>query len=208
MTGRPTTTRIVRGLLRRLAWPSHNLLVVATRYETGAMTPAVPEGHRLVRIAAGAAANARHMAADAMRAVGEPDGLVASRLAHGDEFFGWAAGARIVCFGWVMTRDRAVGPFRLTNAPGRVFLYNFHTLPEHRGQGLCVALHEAIRSAFSRETASEFVADVNVHNIASRRCLEKSGFVPVARVSFLTLLRRWRCPLRRTRLEPHGVSLF
>jgi GNAT superfamily N-acetyltransferase len=207
MKGPHGTTRIVRGLLGRLVWPSHNLLVWASRYETGAATPAAPRGLRLVRVAAGAE-GAHRVAADAMRAAGEPDGLVAPRLAHGDEFFGWAAGARIVCFGWVTTRDRAVGPFRLTNAPGRVFLYNFHTLPEHRGRGLGVALHDAIRWVLGNETASEFVADVNVRNAPSRRCLEKSGFVPVGRVSFLTLLKRWRCPLRRTSLERHGVSLF
>lgn len=160
-----------------------------------------------MRVGAGAE-GAHQVAEGAMRAAGEPDGLVAPRLAHGDELFGWAEGARIVCFGWVMTRDRAVGPFRLTSAPGRIFLYNFHTLPEHRGRGLGAALHGAIRRVLGNETASEFVSDVNVRNTASRRCLEKSGFVPVARVSFLTLLGRWRYPLRRTRLEHHGVSLF
>jgi GNAT superfamily N-acetyltransferase len=207
MNGRHGVARIVRGLLWRLAWPSHILLVRASWDETAAATPDPPRGLRLVRVAAGAE-GALQVAEGAMRAAGEPDGLVAPRLAHGDEFFGWAEGARIVCFGWVTTRDRAVGPFRLTNAPGRIFLYNFHTLPEHRGRGLGAALHGAIRWILGNETASEFVSDVNVRNTASRRCLEKSGFVPVARVSFLTLLGRWRYPLRRTRLGRHGVSLF
>lgn len=151
---------------------------------------------------------AQHVVVDAMRAAGEPDGLVAPRLAHGDELFGWAAGTRIVSFGWVTARGRAVGPFSLTEAPGRVFLFNFHTLPEYRGRGLYAALLVAMRSVLSNETASEFVIDVDIGNAASRRGIEKAGFVPVARVSFLTLLRRWRYPLRRTPLESRGIALL
>jgi ribosomal protein S18 acetylase RimI-like enzyme len=215
-------TRIVSRILRALAWPSQHLIVWSPRFEgdakgdaqgDGAHTahapyaPYAPEGFHLVRLAANDE-GANRVAAEAMRAAGEPDGLVAPRLAHGDEFFGWADGGRIVCFGWVMTRDRMVGPFRLTSAPGRMFLYNFHTLPGHRGQGLCKALHHEVRRVLGNETAREFVADVNVRNTASRRCFEKSGFVPVARVSLLTLFGRWHFPLRRTRLERLGVSLF
>lgn len=216
-------TRIVSRILRPLAWPSQHLIVWSPRFEGDvrgdgegdgeaegvrtAHAPHAPEGFRLVRLTAGDE-GAHRVAAEAMREAGEPDGLVAPRLAHGDEFFGWADGGRIVCFGWVMTRDRTVGPFRLTSAPGRMFLYNFHTLPGHRGQGLCSALHHEVRRVLSAETAREFVVDVNVRNTASRRCLEKSGFVPVARVSLLTLFGRWHFPLRRTRLERLGVPLF
>lgn len=197
-------TRIVRRLMRPLAWPSQYLIVSSPRCDEALHTP---EGFRLVRLAAGVE-DAHRVAAEAMRAAGEPDGLVAPRLAHGDEFFGWADGGGIVCFGWVMARDRTVGPFRLANAPGRIFFYNFHTLPGHRGLGLCSALQQAVLCILGNETATEFVADVSERNIASRRCLEKCGFVPVARLSFLTLLGRWHFPLRRTRLERGGVSLF
>lgn len=200
-------TRIVRGLQWRLAWPTHIQIVWAPSPEAVAPAPGAPRGLRLVRLTADKT-GAQHVAAAAMRAAGEPDGLVASRLAHGDEFFGWAAGTRIVTFGWVMNRDRTLGPFRLTDAPGRVFLYNFYTLPEHRGRGLCVALHDAVRHILGNETAREFVADFNFRNASSRRCLEKSGFVPTAVVSYLTLLRRWHCLLRCTSLDRYGVSLL
>jgi hypothetical protein len=41
------------------------------------------------------------------------------RLAHGDEFFGWRVGTRIISFGWVTYTDRFVGPVRMMDGPGR-----------------------------------------------------------------------------------------
>lgn len=208
MDGPNGATRIASRLLRPLAWRSRHLILWASPFADGGSDPYTPKGVILVRFAAGDGQDAHRMAAKAMRAAGEPDGLVGPRLAHGDEFFGWVEDGRIVCFGWVMTRDRTLGPFRLADAPGRAFLYNFHTLPGHRGRGLCRALHHEVRRVLGNETAREFVADVNVRNTASRRCLEKSGFVTVARVSLLTLFGRWYFPLRLTRLERLGGSLF
>jgi GNAT superfamily N-acetyltransferase len=208
MTIRHGVTRIVRALQWRLAWPTHLQIVVWSpgRHADGMATPGATGGLRLVRMTEGA--EGTHHIAAAMRAAGEDDGLVAPRLAHGDEFFGWAEGGRIISFGWVMTRDRTLGPYQLSDAPGRVFLYNFHTLAEHRGRGLGVALHDEVRHALGNETAREFVADFNFRNASSRRCLEKSGFLPVARLSYLTLFRRWHRPLRLTCSERDGVSLF
>lgn len=161
-------------------------------------------GYSLARIGPEAPAADQDLAEEAMRMAGEPAGLVPSRLARGDELFGWQWEGRIVSFLWITCHDRAVGPVGLADTPGRVFLYNAHTLKEHRGRGLFAALLLAARSALGREGASEFVGDVDVRNAPSARSLEKAGFVPVARVAFLTLFNRWRWPLERT-TAPGGV---
>ena len=170
--------------------------------------PACPEGCALARVA-GTASSADHdLAEEAMRAAGEPIGLVAPRLAHGDEFFGWLVDGRVVSFGWVTCQDRTVGPFQLAEVSGRVFLYNFHTLEAYRGRRLYPALLLAMRYVLGREKATEFLIDVDVRNTASARGAEKGGFGVAAQVAFLTLFARWRCFGRRTVLEHTGFSLF
>jgi len=133
-----------------------------------------------------------------MRLAGEPAGLVGERLAGGDELFGWASGERIVSFIWVTFHNRDVGPVRLADGPGRVFPYNAFTLEEHRGRGLYPALLLAVRSVLGREGATELVADVHERNTPSASGFKKAGFVPVARVAFLTIFNTWRWPLQRT----------
>jgi len=170
--------------------------------------PACPEGCALVRVA-GTASSADHdLAEETMRAAGEPIGLVAPRLAHGDEFFGWMIGGRVVSFGWVTYQDRTVGPFQLAEVSGRAFLYNFHTLEEYRGRRLYPALLLAMRHILGREKVTEFVIDVDARNTASARGIEKGGFVPAAQVAFLTLFARWRCLGSRTAIERTASSLF
>lgn len=170
--------------------------------------PACPDGCSLFRVAGKACAADRNLASDAMRAAGEPLGLVAPRFAHGDEFFGWLVGGRVVSFGWVTRRDRTVGPFQLAEVLGRAFLYNFHTLEGYRGQGFYPALLLAVRDVLGRENLTEFVLDVNVRNSASVRGIEKAEFVPVAQVDFLTLFDRWCCLGSRTLVERSSYSLF
>jgi GNAT superfamily N-acetyltransferase len=169
---------------------------------------ACPEGCALVRIAGTVAAADHDLANEAMRAAGEPTGLVAPRLAHGDEFFGWLVGGRVVSFGWVTYQDRTVGPIQLAEASGRAFLYNFHTLEGYRGRGLYPALLLAMRHVLGREKVTDFVIEVDVGNTASTRGIEKGGFVLVARVAFLTLFARWCCLGKRTVLDRTASSLF
>jgi hypothetical protein len=170
--------------------------------------PACPEGCALVRVAGAASDADQDLAKEAMRAAGEPNGLVAPRLAHGDEFFGWLLDGHAVSFGWVTRRDRTVGPFQLAEVSGRAFLYNFHTLDGYRGQRLYPALLLAIRHVLGREKVTEFVIDVDARNAASARGIEKGGFVLAARVAFLTLFAHWRCLGSRTVLERAASSLF
>lgn len=170
--------------------------------------PACPDECALARVARGASNADQDLAKEAMRAAGEPNGLVAPRLAHGDEFFGWLLDGRVVSFGWVTCQDRTVGTFQLAEVSGRAFLYNFHTLEGYRGRGLYPALLLAMRHVLGREKVAEFVIDIDARNTASARGIEKGGFVLVARVAFLTLFTRWRCLGRRTMLERTASSLF
>jgi len=201
----PWSLRIFRGLLRRIARRTRVMVLWAPRKDVG---PACPDGCALVRVAGAASAADQDLAKEAMRAAGEPNGLVASRLAHGDEFFGWLLDGRVVSFGWVTYRDRTVGPVRLAKASGRAFLYNFHTLSRYRGQRLYPALLLAIRHVLGLEHVTEFVIDVDVRNPASARGIEKGGFVLAAQVAFLTLFACWRCLGSRTVVERTASSLF
>jgi RimJ/RimL family protein N-acetyltransferase len=142
--------------------------------------------------------NGRLLVEEAMRAAGEPNDLAAPRLAHGDEFFGWLVEGEVVSFGWVTYRDRTIGPVRLTEAPGRAFLYNFHTQDGYRGRGLYPALLLAMRCSLGREQVTELVIDVNLHNTASIRGIEKAGFVPVANITYFTIFSCWSFSLKQT----------
>jgi hypothetical protein len=170
--------------------------------------PACPEGYALARVAGAASAAEQDLAVEAMRAAGEPNGLVGPRLAHGDEFFGWLTGGRVVSFGWVMYRDRTVGPVRIAAASGRAFLYNFYTLDGYRGQRLYPTLLLTMRHVLGHEKVTEFVVDVNERNSISARGIERAGFVPAGQVDFLTLFSRWRCFGRQTVSECMDSSLF
>jgi hypothetical protein len=202
---RPWAIRIFLGTLLRLAKPTRLLVLRAPRNDFG---PACPEGCALVRIAPTATAADRDLAEEAMRAAGELIGLVAPRLDHGDEFFGWCLGGRIVSFGWVTYQDRTLGPILLARASGRAFFYNFHTVEEYRGRRLYPALLLAMRHILGREKVTEFIIDVDVRNTASTKGIEKGGFVLAARVAFLTLFAHWCCFGRRTVLERTASSLF
>jgi len=201
---RPWAVRIFRGSLRRIVTQTRVVIWCAPPKDC---VPAYPEGCVLARVA-GAAPADQDLAKEAMRAAGEPNGLVGPRLAHDDEFFGWLLDGRVVSFGWVTCQDRTVGPFKLAEAPGRAFLYNFHTLDGYRGQRLYPALLLAIRHVLGREKVAEFVIDVNSHNTASARGIEEGGFIPAAQVAFLTLFSHWRCLGSRTVVERATSSLF
>ena len=202
MRGRNWPTRVIRGALWRLR---RRTRLRAFCNDSGLSSPA---GFTLIRMARMTARSGHALVEDAMRAAGEPNGLAAPRFAHGDEFFGWLAGGQVVSFGSVTYRDRRVGPVRLAEAPGRVFLFNFHTLAEYRGRGLYPALLLAMRSVLGCEKGTEFVIEVSVDNRASARGIEKAGFRPVAQLAYLTIFDRWCCSAQHTALDTAGSSLL
>lgn len=192
---RLSPARLARGVVRRLARPTTMRIV---RAPSDGSESSNPPGYSFVRLGTHASAADRARAEDAMRTAGEAAGLVDPRLAHGDELFGWESNGQIVSFGWITYRNRSVGPVAMTDAPGRVFVYNAFTAQTHRGRGLFTALLIGVRAALAREGAIELMADVSVGNIPSSRALEKAGFEPLGQVTFVTFLNRWQWPVGRT----------
>ena len=137
------------------------------------------------------------LAEQAMQAAREPAGLAQPRLAKGDEFFAWSRDGSACGFGWLSRRDRKVGPLTYINKPGRVFLYNFQTLPHYRRQGLYGALLRAMAAEPAAAGSAQLLVEVNQRNPESARVLLGQGFVRVAQARFVTLLGRFHTLVRR-----------
>ena len=88
-------------------------------------------------------------------------------------------------WGWVATRTADIGELgsSLTIQAGERYLWNFVTLPTHRGQGIYPRLLEAIVRAESRE-AERFWIAYAPENHASGAGIRKAGFVALAELSF------------------------
>lgn len=181
--------KIVKGVLRRIA---HRTRIRVLRAHCRASEVTCPEGFTLVRARGTSAGATPSLIESAMREAGEPSGLVTPRLAHGDEFFGWLSGNRIVSFGWVCHSDRSVGPAHLTETAGRAFLFNFHTAVAHRGRGLYPSLLIAMQNVLASEGLTELIIDVNVLNTVSARAIARAGFAPVGHITYTTILGRWQ----------------
>ena len=90
-------------------------------------------------------------------------------------------------WGWVATRSAAIGEMSMTfEIPaGDRYLWNFVTLPSHRGKGIYPRLLDAIVRAESRE-ADRFWIAYAPENRASASGIMKAGFVAIAELSFDT----------------------
>jgi ribosomal protein S18 acetylase RimI-like enzyme len=168
-----------------------------------------PSGFSVLRIR-GTGAHETQIAKSFMQAAADDDdGGVPGRLANGDELFGWrSAEGAIACFSWLRYRHRAVGPVALKDHPGRIFLYNAHTLPPFRGRGLFSALLLLMRSTLTQEGHREFIGDVDRRNTASRHSLDRAGFQVVGSITFVTLFQRWERELSRTMVDRSMAPLF
>jgi len=170
--------------------PSRSRLVIlrASRLD---YQPEPLHGFSIVRLAGTLSAEQRETVEKAMAAAAEPRGLVAQRLAHGDQFFGWQIDDDVVSFGWVTYKDRIVGRIQFKDAVGRAFLFNFHTLAPYRGRGLYPALLEMMRFTLGKEAITEYIIDVNAHNVSSLKGIHKAGFSPVVQIDYWQLLKHW-----------------
>lgn len=192
-------TKIIRGLMWRFV-RLNRLIVLYAPADTTKST--VPIGLNLFRADKTVSAYMLEQIEKAMQSMGEPAGLVAPRLAHGDDFFGWVDGARIVSFGWVTYKDRFLGEVRCKDVMGRVFLYNFHTSNDYRGRGLYPALLIMMRQVLGREAATEIIIDVNSNNLSSLKGINKAGFTPIAELVSLIAFNRWQWLIKKI-----GISL-
>ena len=88
-------------------------------------------------------------------------------------------------WGWVAARSADIGELgsSFTIPAGERYLWNFVTLPTHRGQGIYPRLLDAIVSAESRE-AERFWIAYAPENHASGSGVRKAGFLAVADLSF------------------------
>jgi GNAT superfamily N-acetyltransferase len=88
-------------------------------------------------------------------------------------------------WGWVATRAADIGELGSSFAipAGERYLWNFVTLPAHRGLGVYPRLLEAIVRAESRE-AERFWIAYAPENHASGAGIRKAGFVALAELSF------------------------
>jgi hypothetical protein len=200
-----TVGRLVRAIAWRVLHDTEYLVYVAAPLEE---TPCAPSSFALVRVTPHGRTD-EELALQAMLAAGEPP-CVAERLAQGHQLFGWKQGERVVTFGWACDRDRVIGARPAREVPGRVFLYNFQTLPEFRGNGLYPALLCQMRYLLGQEGNRQFVIDVSATNLASRRGIEKAGFSLLATTKARTCLRRVRWEVRSgkmagTLVAPEGI---
>ena len=93
--------------------------------------------------------------------------------------------AEPAAWGWVATRAAEIGQLgsSFPIPPGERYLWNFVTLPAHRGRGLYPRLLDAIVRAESRE-AERFWIAYAPENHASGAGIRKAGFVALAELSF------------------------
>jgi len=115
------------------------------------------------------------------RAVSEMGGrMVAGHRAYVASIHGIDA-----AFGWVATRHARIGELGIAfEVPaGERYLWNFTTLPSHRGRGIYPRLLDAIVRAESPE-AERFWIIWAPENRASGAGIDKAGFVEVAELSF------------------------
>lgn len=184
----PLLTRIVQGACRRLVRRADYVIFLATSDSQ------VLDESGVLRVSGGSSLESRQQVESAMEAAGESVDLVARRFAHGDEFFGRVVGEDIASFGWVTYRTRMIHGLCLKDAPGRAFLYNFHTFVAFRGRGLYPGLLGVIRQQLGREGINEFIIDVEARNSASLDGVGRAGFTIVAHAVFLIFLDQWYWP--------------
>lgn len=88
-------------------------------------------------------------------------------------------------WGWVATRTAIIGELATTLSlpPGARYLWNFVTLPAHRGHGVYPQLLRAILRREAREASTFWIAYAP-ENHASAAGIRKAGFRAVAELSF------------------------
>jgi ribosomal protein S18 acetylase RimI-like enzyme len=128
----------------------------------------------------------REGSADLMSALqGRPVEQMARRLAEGHRaYVAWRDGEP-AAWGWVATRSADIGELGTTFSlpDGERYLWNFVTLPAHRGMGIYPRLVDAIVRAESAE-AERFWIAYAPENHASGSGIRKAGFATVAELSF------------------------
>ncbi len=133
----------------------------------------------------------------------KPEAEIRGRFAAGHRvYFAWRSG-QPAAWGWVATHTAEIGELRSTfSVPaGERYLWNFVTLPEHRGQGIYPRLLDEIVRRESAE-AERFWIAYAPENHASATGIHRAGFTTVADLSFDALGR----PAVRDRVLGAGAA--
>jgi RimJ/RimL family protein N-acetyltransferase len=105
---------------------------------------------------------------------------------------------------WVGTKVREFSGSTCSIGAGTAYVYKTFTLPEFRGRGLNTAALREIRRRCALEGYHQVLIDVASSNTASRRAIERAGFVRVGRFLDLRLgrmRRAWLTPAVRRRIS-------
>jgi hypothetical protein len=152
---------------------------IAARHRDDVTTPVAPLPGLVVH---------RESDAAAMAALqGRPVDAMAERFAAGHRAYVARLDGANAAWGWVATRTADIGELGTTFAlpAGERYLWNFVTLPSHRGRGIYPRLIDEIVRAESRE-AERFWIAYAPENRASGSGIVKAGFFSVAELSFDT----------------------
>lgn len=112
-------------------------------------------------------------------------GVIERRFDAGHRAYVARLNGDAAAFGWVATRSAEIGEVGAEfSIPERSrYLWNFVTLPAHRGRGVYPRLLQAIIRAESSE-ADRFWIAYAPENQASASGIAKAGFTPLAEMSF------------------------
>jgi GNAT superfamily N-acetyltransferase len=114
-----------------------------------------------------------------------PRDVIERRFEAGHRAYVARIGAEPAAFGWVATRSAEIGEMAMIfDIPtGDRYLWNFVTLPSHRGKGVYPRLLDAIVRIESAE-ADRFWIAYAPENHASASGIIKAGFVAIAELLF------------------------
>ena len=150
---------------------------LAIRHRDDAVAPLAPLPGLAVR---------RERSPEAMaRLQSKPVSEMGARLVAGHRAYVASLDGIDAAFGWVATRHARIGELGIAfDVPdGERYLWNFVTLPSHRGRGIYPHLLDAIVRAEMRE-AERFWVVWAPENHASGAGIGRAGFVEVAELSF------------------------